>query len=244
MKILISANVVRLEHAAGRLTIAATPATAIITPEARVVATKLGVKFVDQPIAVPVLIPAPISQSQHSSGLYEAVRAKVLQQLPTGSVSEEVVRQLIEKVIKEDRTAARMKTPVEERTPNYTFQQIAGKIKRVKGESVNFGKLKANSALESIGVADVVTAADGSSMAAGYMEWSNSFFPWTLNYDEIDVVLEGALHIRCDGQEVICQPGDAVFIPKGSSIEFGTPTSTRFFYVTYPANWQEQKGAV
>ncbi|EIK6684126.1 ethanolamine utilization acetate kinase EutQ, partial [Salmonella enterica] len=28
------------------------------------------------------------------------------------------------------------------------------------------------------------------------------------------------------------------FIPKGSSIEFGTPTSVRFLYVAWPANWQ------
>ena len=30
---------------------------------------------------------------------------------------------------------------------------------------------------------------DGSSMAAGFMQWDNAFFPWTLNYDEIDMIL-------------------------------------------------------
>ncbi len=28
------------------------------------------------------------------------------------------------------------------------------------------------------------------------MQWENAFFPWTLNYDEIDMVLEGELHVR------------------------------------------------
>ncbi|MDY9677318.1 ethanolamine utilization acetate kinase EutQ, partial [Escherichia coli] len=40
-----------------------------------------------------------------------------------------------------------------------------------------------------------VTGDDGSSMAAGFMQWENAFFPWTLNYDEIDMVLEGELHV-------------------------------------------------
>ncbi|MCQ4051929.1 hypothetical protein FK514_28065, partial [Klebsiella pneumoniae] len=30
----------------------------------------------------------------------------------------------------------------------------------------------------------------------------------------------------------------AMFIPKGSSIEFGTPSTVRFLYVAWPANWQ------
>ena len=32
--------------------------------------------------------------------------------------------------------------------------------------------------------------------------------------------------------------GDVLYIPKGSAIEFGTTSKVRFFYVTYPANWQ------
>ncbi len=37
-------------------------------------------------------------------------------------------------------------------------------------------------------------------MAAGFMQWENAFFPWTLNYDEIDMVLEGELHVRHQGK--------------------------------------------
>lgn len=43
-----------------------------------------------------------------------------------------------------------------------------------------------------VGLTDLVTGDDGSSMAAGFMQWENAFFPWTLNYDEIDMVLEGS----------------------------------------------------
>ncbi len=74
-------------------------------------------------------------------------------------------------------------------------------------------------------------------MAAGFMQWENAFFPWTLNYDEIDMVLEGELHVRHQGNAGR-QSGDVMFIPKGSSIEFGTPSTVRFLYVAWPANWQ------
>jgi ethanolamine utilization protein EutQ len=66
-------------------------------------------------------------------------------------------------------------------------------------------------------------------------------FAWTLNYDEVDVVLEGELVITRGSEQVRAGVGDCIFIPKGSSITFGTPSHTRFMYVAFPANWSEQK---
>ena len=86
---------------------------------------------------------------------------------------------------------------------------------------------------------DVVTSADSSPMAAGYMAMEKGEFPWTLTYDEVDIVLEGELVIRRGGQTARGGPGDVIFIPKGSSITFGTPSRVRFIYVAYPANWNE-----
>ncbi|MGA4668797.1 cupin domain-containing protein [Propionibacteriaceae bacterium Y1923] len=86
--------------------------------------------------------------------------------------------------------------------------------------------------------ADVVTAADGSPMTAGYMTLTCGTFPWHLDYDEIQVVLEGELHIGTLDGVRIGRPGDILFVPKGSNITFGTPSWTRFAYVTYPADWQ------
>ncbi len=86
---------------------------------------------------------------------------------------------------------------------------------------------------------DVVTAADGSTMAAGYMALEKGEFPWTLTYDEVDIVLEGELVITRGEVAVHGGPGDVIFIPKGSSITFGTPSRVRFVYVAFPANWNE-----
>lgn len=86
--------------------------------------------------------------------------------------------------------------------------------------------------------ADVVTSADGSPMTAGYMTLTCGTFPWSLDYDEVQIVLEGELHIgTLDGVKV-GRPGDILYVPKGSHITFGTPSWTRFAYVTFPADWQ------
>ena len=48
--------------------------------------------------------------------------------------------------------------------------------------------------------------------------------------------------LRQDDQGVdqIGRPGDVFYVPKGSSITFGTPSWAKFVYVTFPANWEEQ----
>ena len=51
---------------------------------------------------------------------------------------------------------------------------------------------------------------------------------------------EGKLDILISGDRVSAGPGEAIFIPKGSTIEFSAPERARFLYVTYPADWQSQ----
>ena len=86
-------------------------------------------------------------------------------------------------------------------------------------------------------LADVITSRDGSPMAAGFMTLHKGQFPWTLNYDEIEYVIEGELHIITEDETIIGLPGDVIFIPKGSRIQFATPSWAKFLYVTHPADW-------
>jgi ethanolamine utilization protein EutQ len=84
---------------------------------------------------------------------------------------------------------------------------------------------------------DVVTGEHGMPMAAGVMSLRQGSFPWTLDYDEVEYVIEGELHITTAEQKVVGRPGDVIAVPKGSSITFGTPSWAKFLYVTYPADW-------
>jgi ethanolamine utilization protein EutQ len=87
---------------------------------------------------------------------------------------------------------------------------------------------------------DVVVTQDRSPMGAGYMSLDKGEMQWTLTYDEIDIVLEGELVITRGHEQVRGKTGDVIYIPKGSSITFGTPSWTRFVYVVFPVNWNEK----
>jgi ethanolamine utilization protein EutQ len=87
---------------------------------------------------------------------------------------------------------------------------------------------------------DVVVTQDRSPMGAGYMSLDKGEMQWTLSYDEIDIVLEGELVITRGSEQVRGKTGDVIYIPKGSSITFGTPNWTRFVYVVFPVNWNEK----
>jgi len=108
----------------------------------------------------------------------------------------------------------------------------------VRGQSVRLGKFEGAGPNRDVGLADLITGGDGSPMAAGIMSWAREdSFPWTLDYDEVDLVLEGVLQITIDGRTLEGKAGDVFYIPRGSRIVFGTPRHVRVFYVTYPANW-------
>jgi len=113
-------------------------------------------------------------------------------------------------------------------------------LKVVRGAGVSMQAFGGDAAARAANVRlkDVVTSTDGAPVSAGYMALDKGGFPWTLEYDEIDIVLEGELVITRGGEVVRGGSGDVIYIPKGSSIEFSTPAGVRFVYVTYPADWQ------
>ena len=78
-------------------------------------------------------------------------------------------------------------------------------------------------------------------LGVGIMEMTDTTFPWTLNYDEMDYVVERPLAVRCNGRTVSAGPGELIYIPRGSAIQFSVTGHTRFLYFVYPADWQKQQ---
>lgn len=87
---------------------------------------------------------------------------------------------------------------------------------------------------------DLLSLEESPRLGCGVMELDHSSFDWTLNYDEVDYVIEGRLDILKDGRKISAGKGEVIFIPKGSSISFSTPDFARFLYVVYPADWANQ----
>lgn len=88
---------------------------------------------------------------------------------------------------------------------------------------------------------DLFTLEQSPRLGVGIMEMTDTTFPWTLNYDEMDYVVEGRLDILCNGRKASAGPGELIYIPKGSEIQFSVTGHARFLYFVYPADWQNQQ---
>lgn len=240
MKTLISAETVRQAKAGGQTCLAAGK-DVLVTPEARSLADELGVRL-DDGAGAPTLI-KPTGAGEATDPAMAAnlstIRAAVLAKLPADAANKpELVEQIVSKVCLAQKNAGAKPQVAATATATKNDAAAAAGIKLVRSSDVHLGVFPGAGTDKQVGIADVITAADGAPIAAGFMAWSQCFFPWTLDYDEIDLVLEGELHIRHNGQTYVGKSGDVLYIPKGSAIEFGTTSAVRFFYVTYPANWQ------
>ncbi|MFT6859527.1 MAG: ethanolamine utilization protein EutQ [Thalassolituus oleivorans] len=243
MKTLITAEYVKKLNRDGEVSLTMTPQSTIITPEARDVAKSLGIQIIDaavnvaaKPVAhytatnAAISTTALASRNTDDTDPAQAIRRAVEAKLPVGKHDSALLEQLVAKAIRELQGT--------ESGPYCERQVSDNGIVLVRGGSVKFGRFD-GAPDQQIGLTDVIGSGDKSPIAAGFMQWEKSSFPWTLNYDEIEVILEGELHITCGGKTSIGKPGDVMFVPKGSSIEFGTPTKVRFVYITYPANWAD-----
>ncbi|MDO5425542.1 MAG: cupin domain-containing protein [Eubacteriales bacterium] len=117
----------------------------------------------------------------------------------------------------------------------------AGGILKVKVPEVKVtpaDRLDTGNPADQVFTHDLFTLEESPRLGCGVMEMERTTFPWTLNYDEIDYVIEGVLTIRTEAGEVTAGPGEVILIPKGSRIQFSVPGKARFLYVTYPAEWK------
>lgn len=87
---------------------------------------------------------------------------------------------------------------------------------------------------------DLFSLDESPRLGCGLMFMEDTTFDWTLNYDEIDYVIDGELSIIINGETITAGPGEILLIPKGSLIQFSVKGKARFVYVTYPADWQSQ----
>lgn len=77
-------------------------------------------------------------------------------------------------------------------------------------------------------------------LGAGLMIMDHSTFDWTLNYDEVDYVIDGTLKVIGKNGTATANAGQIILIPKGSKIKFSVEDKARFIYITYPADWANQ----
>lgn len=142
-------------------------------------------------------------------------------------LNEKVLREVIAKVVEE---TLRQKSGVD-------FVKEVDKSGILKVETATV-KCEPFNGETDVRLKDIVTLEEAPRMGAGIMELDHTSFEWTLTYDEYDFVIDGELEIEIDGRVVKGGPGDIIYIPKGSHIHFQTPSTARYAYFVYPADWQ------
>ena len=97
-------------------------------------------------------------------------------------------------------------------------------------------------AVDRVYTRDLFTLSESPRLGAGIMEMTDTTFPWTLNYDEMDYVVSGRLDVLINGEKISAGPGEVLYIPRGSAIRFSVTGHARFLYFVYPADWQSRGG--
>ena len=145
------------------------------------------------------------------------------------SLIEKLVRQIIEEKINGSNDSVDFERK----------KDISGitsvKLQTVKVDESN--RLDTGNPNDVVYTKDVFNLKESERLGCGMMEMKATTFDWTLNYDEIDYVIEGHLDIIIDGRKISADAGEIILIPKGSKIQFSVPEFARFMYVTYPADW-------
>ncbi|MGF1760051.1 ethanolamine utilization acetate kinase EutQ [Photobacterium sagamiensis] len=233
MKKLISAADIRQVKSENKTYIVAPVKDFIVTPEARDVAKVEGIEILESS--------PPSPQPQVAA----ASQVVAVQPIPASAPTAQSIQSEIESHLSDvdsEKSAliqslvAKAMADFNQQAPDSPRQINDDGIVLVRGNAVQLNEFDGAPG-KNIGLTDVIGAEDGSNMGVGYMGWENAFFPWTLCYDEVNVVLEGELHVKTASGTSIGKPGDVIFIPKNSTVEFGTPTHVRYVYITYPAEW-------
>lgn len=238
MKKLLSVADVKLMNKNGEREFYADDNT-LITPAARDAAKEFGIKIIKgAPVNIancctaPDQAPPPTSDSC-SAGAVSA-----------GDFDAATVRQIVEQVV------AAMGG---DSTPNFTLPKCNRELVRAIDPQTGFMLIKGNSvAMEpfndgqrdrpGVMCKEVTNQQESPNITGGFMEFDHSELTWTLTYDELDYVIDGTLEFIVNGKKYTGLPGDVFFIPASTTVTFTTPDKTRFFFVTYPANWAELCG--
>ncbi len=146
------------------------------------------------------------------------------------NMNQELIVEIVKRVIQEQQTHSKKNIKCVD-----SSGVISVKTQEIIPEPFDTGKEGDRVLLK-----DVFSLKESPRLGCGIMEMEKTTFDWTLNYDEIDYVIDGTLEIIIDGKKVIGNKGDIILIPKNTKIQFSVPDFARFMYVVYPANWEEQ----
>ena len=93
-----------------------------------------------------------------------------------------------------------------------------------------------------IDVADVITTANSTTIAAGFVETEGGPFAYRCDYEAVCIPLDDTMIWDTGTGSHNTSAQDIVWIPKGGRASYTSPGTARFVYATFPVNWPQIVG--
>ena len=87
-------------------------------------------------------------------------------------------------------------------------------------------------------IAEITGTSVNTLLGTGFARFTNAEIPWTVQYDEVLLVLEGQVTVRTLEGTLVAGPMDCVWLPNGTELTYFS-SSALVFYAMQPANWAE-----
>lgn len=87
-------------------------------------------------------------------------------------------------------------------------------------------------------VAEITGSGDGTKLGTGLARMHAAEIPWTVQYDEMLVVLEGAVTVRTAQGDLQAKAHDFVWLPKGTALTY-IAEDALIFYAIHPVDWND-----
>jgi len=217
-QVITEADVVEAAEAGGKI-IEAPLGECIVTPGARDKALSLGLEIQETTVPGGATLSATTGAAstetdQVVSQVTRLIKDRLSLDLDTGKL-ENLVRQVATARLSES------SRPVPH-NPDQTVTRQGG-VCFIKGNMIP-GELSDQIPVEEkVTVMDAFRCADDATLAGGYMEWSKASFNRVVDHNEINIVLDGELHLSVDGQTSVVKQGDMVYLPQGTEVLYSTP---------------------
>lgn len=228
MKKLITMDDVRQRKNNSKCNVIYVNSNTLITPGAKDLASELGIEIKRGSEEEQICLEA---EGDKEMSVEQIVKDK----LQGIDITEDTISHIIQEVVKAIAATGAA-------VPQIKKECDPSGIRLVRGESVVLDRFDTGIATDKVGIKEILDIRECPNMATGFMEIEKTSFDWTLGYDELDYIVEGNMDITVDGKTYRGHAGDVFFIPMNTSITFSSPDYCKFFFSTYPANWQELSG--
>lgn len=207
----------------------------LITPSARDAAAVAGIEFREEAPQAPVCeTPAPAAEPTPAAAQTASAPAPTCQAATASAPKSEqdiIYRAL--QILLEKGMLGQIANLTGVEVPYVSESDNAGMIKLVRSNTAKFEPLDTGHAGDQVYFNELIGAADGVQVNAGFMTIDHCNFPWTVDCQEIYYVIDGTLTVEKDGRVFTANPGDCLLFKPGARLVFGTPDKVKVFYVTH-----------